>query len=309
MGHRLSHRAATVVAALLLAGLTAAPVSAATVIDITTGAMRANVNGAWFIGWNPGPSTGTGLFNPFLSIQSPGNAGIEHGYNHSLPHTPHLVPVFDEYLAGRTRALPVADIPVVTLEGETYREFLLDAGEPSAHQKKNLEIEKLQVFLTTTPNVLTTVFNHGILQFPGQLIYNLDAAGLEEDCDGWGRDITVLLDGSLSSGNGSPDMKFLLPNHLFSNVDAATYVVFYTKFGKADGTFSEWGVGPAGGSGSSNSSSSSSGGGATPWPSPHPGSGDPTVTAAVPEPGSVVLLLGAMYLTSGIRRQNRGISN
>lgn len=51
------------------------------------------------------------------------------------------------------------------------------------------------------------------------------------DMDSGSHDVTVFLDGSLTSGNGQMDMSMFIPESYLSSADGSDYLTFYSKFG------------------------------------------------------------------------------
>src|SRR3954470_15362250 len=86
---------------------------------------------------------GTGVFNSFVQIQ---HNGIEQGYN-----TDNSIEQFDEKNAHH-HSLLLANIPIVigdgthgTVEGVTYRQFVLDINDP-AGTKQYISLDELQLW-------------------------------------------------------------------------------------------------------------------------------------------------------------------
>src|SRR5437763_13449725 len=97
-------------------------------LDLTTAGSFGDINDAVFQTGFIQPA-GTGVFNTFVQIQ---HNGIEQGYN-----TANSIQQFDEKNAHHSSLL-LANIPVVigdgthgTVEGVTYRQFVLDINDPS----------------------------------------------------------------------------------------------------------------------------------------------------------------------------------
>jgi hypothetical protein len=208
--------------------------SAAT-IDLTTNNASGTVNGAIFQETSPQP-TGTGVLQSFLRLQ---NNGFEQGYNTDYRYNKGGATEFDEKGDPNfTRSLLLSDVPVVTINGTAYRQFLLDINETSAVVKGEnqalLSMEELQIFQGGT----NTLHDYGISESNlGTKIYDLDAGGNN----------TVLLNYDLNSGSGSGDMFAYIPDSLFD--PSVPYVYLYSSFGNmfkasgdADAGFAEWAV-------------------------------------------------------------------
>lgn len=189
------------------------------------------VNGARFLQEIPSTATGSGTFDPFLAI---GGSPTEVGYNHGLPNSSPDAPILDEDLS-KTSNITLGLLPVVTLDGNQYIELLLDAGEPGGNGKQVLNLVELQLFTTDTPDQ--------VLPDPAGGVLALSSATLRYDLDG-NEDNTVVLDGSLSPGNGKRDLNVYFPLSSFVGATASDYVVLFSQFSEAESTFEEWGYDP-----------------------------------------------------------------
>jgi len=109
----------------------------------------------------------------------------------------------------------LADVPVVvgdgtngTVEGATYREFLLDLNEPNGNTKPYISLDALQIWQEESGNL--TGFTPGSGFAGGHtnyLAYNLDAGG-----NHW-----IALTDGLSHGSGQSDYRILIPDSYFIN--------------------------------------------------------------------------------------------
>jgi uncharacterized repeat protein (TIGR01451 family) len=207
-------------------------------IDLTFDNSFGVLNGAVFM-TGPTQSSGTGTFNTFVEIQ---NTGIEQGYNTDASAQ------FDEKGSHNVNhSILLAQVPIVvgdgsngTIDGVTYREFLLDLNE-STGAASYISLDALQIWQEEAGNL--TNFTAGI-GFAGThtnyLAYNLDAGG-----NHW-----VALNDGLSHGSGQSDVRILIPDSYFINDAAHRYVTLYSEFGVqagwgASGGFEEWGLSSA----------------------------------------------------------------
>ena len=211
--------------------LMVASAQAAVEYDLTYQGAVKTVNGAIFMQWDEPKPMGTGVIDAFVAIQ--GTTGeSQHGYN-----TDGAVE-FDTVSGGHTHALLLSDIPIVTLGGTNYREFLLDINQNPTHNI--LSLDELTFYQAATgtltgylPDFVTRNSTNPAFGAP---IYDLDAGG----------DNYVKLDDSFGAGSGKGDMLLFVPNSVFG---AGNYIYLYSMCGDtingADG-FEEWAVGNGG---------------------------------------------------------------
>ncbi|HEX8165198.1 MAG TPA: hypothetical protein VF601_05350 [Beijerinckiaceae bacterium] len=205
-------------------------------IDLTVAGASGNIGGAIFTNEQAQPA-GTGVFDSFVQIQ---HSGSEQGYNTSAQHQ------FDETTSlQHNHSILLADVPIVfgdgtngTEEGVAYREFLLDANDPSGSSNR-LSLDKLQIWQEESGSLNNFTPGTGFAgAHTNYLAYNLDAGG-----DRW-----VAINAALSSGSGGSDMRLLIPDSFFINDAAHRYVTLYSAFGLqggtwgTDGGFEEWGL-------------------------------------------------------------------
>jgi len=157
-------------------------------------------------------STGTGIFDPFLSIQAD---PAEQGYNSDYR------PVqFDESSnTMKTHALWLNTVPTLDIDGVLYREFRLDANQ-SANAPISLDI--LRIYQSSVPTL--TGFDAG-----WEKIYDMDTGA-----DNWVRVAS-------GTGSGSGDMRLYVNSSLFTKDYITLYSYMGTNVPSNDG-FEEWGV-------------------------------------------------------------------
>lgn len=177
----------------------------------------AKIGGAYIFSITPTTSTGTGIYNTFLAIQ--GNV-IESGFNSDLPT---LMPDVDD---SKTSDILVSNLSTATVSGINYYSFGLDINEGSGGGSEFLSIDRLQVWVRSTP--LTSADTEAALTGSGATkVWDLDAL----------TDSTVLLNYLISgSGSGAADVEFLLPQTLIDNVaglDPSWNVYLFTTLGAA----------------------------------------------------------------------------
>ena len=206
-------------------------VPSATTLDLTTRGDSGILNDAIFRQVDAQP-TGTGFIRSFVRIQT--NAATEQGYN-----TDARPLQFDENKSPQfTRSLKVGDVPLVSIDGVLYREFLLDINQKASSSL--LTLDQLKIYVGDAGNL--TGYDSAAGTLAGlDPVYDLDKFG----------DNAVLLDYRLNSGSGSGDMTALIRADLLGS-DSGKFVYLYSSFGTghaANAGFEEWAVRTTGGPG------------------------------------------------------------
>lgn len=210
-------------------------VPSATLLDLTTAGAEA-IAGEAIVRQVDAQPTGTGHIQSFVRLQGAASGGGgQQGYNTSarpLQYDENTSPVF-------TRNLQLSAVPVVTVNGVSYREFLLDINQKASLPK--LSLDEVRIYTSGTAGL--TGYNPTDKTLGGEAAkFDLDSA----------TDYTVILNARLNSGSGSGDMVLLVPNAAFAGVDPSSYVYLYSKMGgvagaTANGGFEEWAVRKTGG--------------------------------------------------------------
>ncbi len=162
----------------------------------------------------------------FLRIESlPGSATTE-GYNTDAS----LVKSENTEKQQLSHSLKLSDVPIVSIGGKDYREFILNINE-LGKTKENLELakivlEKLQIFLGNAPNLA----NYPTFNGKASKTFEIDQH-------------SVLLQ-DINSDRGSHDYFVYISNNFFtdSNKGAKKYVYLFSKFSDAEGRGVEWAV-------------------------------------------------------------------
>jgi len=194
-----------------------------TVLDLTTAGASGEVAGGRFQQYDAQP-TGTGQIDSFLRIQGrSAQSATQAGFNTSarpLQFQENKSPQF-------TRDLLTGDVPVVTINGVRYREFLLDINQKASQPL--LSLDQLKVFVADAGG--RTGYDAATGTLSGLApVYDLDATG----------DNRVVLDYRLNHGSGSGDMLFHVPEAVLAG---GAYVYVYSKFGEqyaSNAGFQEW---------------------------------------------------------------------
>lgn len=209
--------------AILAATIGAASAAA---LDLTGSTTSGVINGAIFTVTDIG-STGSGVINPFVRLR--GNPTSE-GYNaDARPVMP------DVNTSGQfTNDLLLSSVPLVSVEGTYYYEFLLDINQEKSDPL--LSLDKIQIYTRST--ALTNASTLASLSGSSTLRYDLDA----------GVDSSVLMNYTRNPGSGYGDLFAYFPMSAFGDAAQTDYVYFYSAFGYTgdpysnnDG-FEEWAV-------------------------------------------------------------------
>jgi len=214
-----------------------------TATGVATGTI-ANIDGvsAIFSRDNHMP-TGTGVFDPFQTTQSPGASEIEQGYNTSggLP--------LNDLRNHWNVDVQKKDLGSVNIGGTSYYVFNLDANETGQGTiNRFLSIDNIRIY--TSPTGSQTTSNPDAL---GTLRYRLNSSltsplsneGNWVKIDASRNDIT----GQVTSGSGSADLLVYIPTSTLDGAAADDFVYFYTMMGAhyqidpgtgAEAGFEEW---------------------------------------------------------------------
>ncbi len=156
------------------------------------------------------PSTGTGVFKPFVRIQAD---GTEKGYNTDGN------PEFDTKAGIWTHSIKVDDLAIIN----SNIEFLLDINQSQGGNNELLSLDVMKIFLADSGSL--DDYAAGI----GTLVYDLG--------NNWVRmDNTIF-----GPGSGTGDLRVLIPNSPAWSADK--YLYLYSEFGahnSSNSGFEEW---------------------------------------------------------------------
>jgi len=200
----------------------------ATTIDLTTLNSTGTLNGAQYVQSTAG--SGTGVFPAFVQITpATGNTPTESAYN-----TTANICCNNGSSANFNHEITLSQVPIVTYQGASYRQFLLDINENSGQGDEFLSLDQVVALTSTVPNQSTTPLPTGTVRYDS-------GAGNE-----------VLLNYALESGSGTADMQLLIPVANFAGALSTDYVFLYSAFGgvglvgnrnfAASDGFEEWAV-------------------------------------------------------------------
>ena len=211
--------------ALLLFLLAGASSAQAITLDLITDT-EGFINGALFTLTDESGS-GSGALPSFVRLSG---GGIVEGYNTTVGG------VFDNTNdATHNHEITLAEIPLLTIDGTDYREFLLDINEPGqGNPDRVLSLDEIQIFVSDIANQSTESFSGAIVDLtanPPKPLYRLDA----------GTDSLIKLDASISAGgSGQTNMFAYIPDSLFPGT-GSQFVYLYSHFGGLGGNFANHG--------------------------------------------------------------------
>jgi hypothetical protein len=177
-------------------------------LHLNTPGANGVIGGAIF---QQGSPSGTGPLQPFLSLDNR-HANVEQGYNTDA----RPLQFSDETSSPTaTHALLLSDVPVVVINGVSYRQFVLEVNETGPSR---VALDQLRLYVSNSANL------HHYNQFTHRLdgvkaVYDLNAHGHH----------TVLLDARLSQGADSVNMVLDVPDAVLS-ASGAKYVYLYSQF-------------------------------------------------------------------------------
>ena len=241
--------------------------------------------------------TGTGVFDPFLSLDangqtSTGNNNIEHAYNSDAKGAQHPDLYLDQHRSEWNTLLRVGDLAQINMGGLLYYGFILDANEPGGSRSR-ISIDNIRIYTSSSDNTASVQNNAGNLDALGDLRWAMNdpLTGTPTDLNGFNVDQWINLDASQENiahsnsngGSGQSDMIVYIPVTAFGNALATDYLWFYNLNGVHYGADGEAGATS----------------GFEEWRAV-------TGASQVPEGGSTVVMLGlALMGFAGIRRQLR----
>ncbi|MCK7549076.1 PEP-CTERM sorting domain-containing protein [Marinobacter koreensis] len=193
------------------------------------------------------PSTGTGVFKPFVRVQD--SSGTQSGYNTDTgnPDTN-----FDTKAGMWTHSVLFGDLGTVDIGGFAYYQFSLDANENGASDSlaNQIDLTEIQIFLggseLATPESYSNNYGYTGMQFDGSAAGNTLAGyapvwNLDNATNG---DVKVTLQASICDtngqcGSGKGDLNLFILQSMFQG-NPEDYFVFYTEYDRVGSGFEEW---------------------------------------------------------------------
>jgi len=183
----------------------------AAVVDLSNGS--GTINGALFT-TDFGQPAGTGVFEPFLTIQ---NDPWEQGYNSSNGN-------FDTKREPQwNHEIRLSDLRITSVNGTQYFGFVVDVNEPGGN-KATISLNALRIWTSPTLQNSTSTNSSGYFNGSlGTLRFDLGAGN------------TVLYNDK-NRGSGQSDIAIYIPVSNFANVGLNDYVYMYQRWGNTDAT-------------------------------------------------------------------------
>lgn len=203
--------------------------------------------------------TGSGTFVAFSRVKGQGDGTQEQGYNSTANV------LNNDNTNTFNHAIKIGDVGFK--DGGMV--FNLDINEQNNATGRFLNLDDIQIFISTKADQAVTTFTSGILNLTdAQLVYRMDIAGTANALStgtkplvgkppGDALDNTVVMDYSLGAGQGQSDMTLFVPQSFFydaldllfpggwtSSMGNNTFVYLYSAFGSnpnnADANYEEW---------------------------------------------------------------------
>ena len=199
------------IAALIAAGMFGiANLAQAAVLDLGSSG-SGTVGGALFQTNNDHP-TGTGVYNPFLTIQ---NTPMEQGYNSGQNKN------FDTKRVPQwNHEIQFSDLQTTTINGVAYFGFQVDINEPG-NNKSTISLDAFKVFTSSSLQTSTSTDANGIFNGSlGTLRFDLGNNSVRYD--------------DQNTGSGGGDINIYIPASLFAGTNPNDYIYVYQRWGSAD---------------------------------------------------------------------------
>jgi hypothetical protein len=182
----------------------------ATVLDLGSSG-SGSLGGAFFSTTDIQP-TGTGVFDPFLTVQ---NTPWEQGYNASNSN-------FDTKRVPQwNHEIQIGDLRATTIGGTDYFGFVVDINEPNNGPNAMISLDALKIFISPTLQNSTSTDSSGFFNGSlGTLVFDLGPNQLKYN--------------DQQSGSGSGDINVFIPIADFAGFKSTDYVYMYQRWGNTD---------------------------------------------------------------------------
>ena len=198
-------------ASLIIASLAATIATSQAVVINLDKNNSGTANGALFEVGSIHPA-GTGVFEPFLTIQA---NGTEQGYNASNNN-------FDTKRVPQwNHEIKFSDMQATVINGQQYFGFAIDVNEPNGGGKADISLTDLRIYTSPTLQNSTSTDRNG--EFNGSL------GTLRYDL---GNNEVYYVD--RHRGSGESDINVYIPVSAFAGTSGNDYVYMYQRWGNAD---------------------------------------------------------------------------
>jgi hypothetical protein len=193
-------------------------------VDVTldlTGGGQGSLTANDIYSTNDLQAAGSGVIHSFVRINPGGGQQYEQGYNtdaRPVQYDENTSPTF-------TRSLLLTEVPIVSIGGTQYREFLLDINQTNSDPI--LTLDRVVIYLRSAGDLLGGLAVDDSHLATGANAFNSGTKVYDSDPSSNNK---VQLDYSLQAGSGVADMFLYVKNSLFSG---GTYVYLYSEFGWA----------------------------------------------------------------------------
>jgi hypothetical protein len=186
--------------------------------------------------------TGTGVFDPFLSLDANGQTSVGNNYVEQAYNTDGFTALYlDEHRPQWNNLLTYGDLATINKNGIDYKAFILDANEPGG-KKSLISIDNIRIYTSATDNTASVADDITQLDNLGTLRWAMNeplATGPVPPDSNFNVDTWVKLDarqenvshGNANGGSGQGDMIVYIPVSAFGDALATDFVWMYNLNG------------------------------------------------------------------------------
>jgi hypothetical protein len=197
---------------LAAAALLSTTTTHASVLDLGSSG-SGSLGGAFFSTTDIQP-TGTGVFDPFLTLQaSPSEQGYNSGSNNNFDTK--RVPQWNH-------EIQFSQLQATTINGTQYFGFVVDINEPNGASKSLISLDSLKIWTSSTLQTSTSTDSSGKFNGSlGTLVFDMGANNSVHYND-------------QQHGSGSGDLNIFIPVADFAGTKSTDYVYMYQLWGNSD---------------------------------------------------------------------------
>src|SRR6185503_11279279 len=112
--------------------------------------------------------SGTGVFDPFLTLERTASGGNPNGIERAYNTDGHSALYLDQQRPQWNTLLTLGDLAVVNVNGGSYYAFELDANEPGG-KKSLLSVDNIRIYTSSSDNTMAVQNNEANLDALGSL--------------------------------------------------------------------------------------------------------------------------------------------